>query len=187
MKRLKDIKIWLVALVFVGMVGILFGAQTLATKFKVTDPLQKKIMGIRAVKKFSLEQTKAGLQINLELKKVSNLGPVLDRVQHEAGIYYDQPVTSIRITGHTDRRLEEFRYRLAFNLEEAMISGRYLQLRSALDAASGIKARVYFSRNFIYLQLEDGDNYHYEAYARPAGTRPAAQESSGGISGGDTV
>jgi hypothetical protein len=171
MKRLKDIKIWLVVVVFLATGGILFGAQTLTTKFKVTDPLHEKVMGIQAVKKFSLEQTKAGLRVNLELKKVPNLEPVLDRVQQEVGQYYDQPVASIRITAHTNRRLEEFRYRLAFNLEEALISGRYLQLRSALDTAPGIKARVYFSGNFIYLQLEDGNDYHYEAYTRPAGAR----------------
>ncbi|MCL6590198.1 MAG: hypothetical protein K6U80_09625 [Firmicutes bacterium] len=188
MKPLKDIKIWLVAMVFVGTVGILFGVQSLTTKLKVTDPLEKKIMRIPAVKKFNLKETQAGLSIDLELKKVPNLQTVLDRVQQEVQTYYRQPVASIRITGHTNGRLEEFRYQLAFNLEEALVLGRYLQLRRALEEAPGIKARIYFSRRFIYLQLEDGEYYHYEAYARIAGAGGGPESAPDSYpSGGGTV
>ncbi len=185
MKPIKNLQLWLIFFAFIVTLGILFGGQALTAKVRVDNPLKRDVYTIDGVKKFELLQDKEGIKVKLQLKKVENLQEVLDRVQQKVTLYYHKPVQEIQITDHSNQRLREVRYQLSFNLEEAVGSGRYVQLKAALESYSPIKSRVYFSRDYIYIQLEDGLNYHYEAFPRQLNglNRAVAQ----GITGGDPV
>jgi hypothetical protein len=167
MKPVKNMRAWVIALAFVITLTAFFSGQVISKKFKTTDPLKREFSKIKSIESFSINQADNGVNVNLKLGKVNNLRTILDKVQERVKFYYNKPVKSFTITNHANKRLEEVRYQLSFNLEEAVYTGRYLQLKDTLNSYRGLKVKVYFSPSFIYLQLEDGQNYYYEAYGRP--------------------
>ncbi|MGE5581684.1 MAG: hypothetical protein ACM3X9_04015 [Bacillota bacterium] len=168
LKLLKNLHIGLIVLAFVITVGALFGGEFLTTKFKVVDPLKRDLQTVKAIKDFSVKQGKDGMVISLRLRKVDNLQKVLDYVEQRAEFYYNLPVKTFKISDQRNTYLEEVRYQLSFYLEEAAVSGHYIQLKQELDSCRGVRAKAYFSQNNIYLQLEKGANYLYEVIPVPA-------------------
>lgn len=181
MKFMKNLRTWLIILAFLITLGILFGGEGLATKFRINDPLNREIKAIKGVNGFKLEQAKNGLVINLKLEKVGDLQSVLERVKQKVQSFQDKPVVGFQIQDHANRILKLSQYQLSFYLEEAAASGRYIQLKNALDSFRGITARAYLSRDFIYIQMEDGGHYLYQAIPRAT---PMDTASNNG--GGDT-
>lgn len=179
MKQLKNIQVWLVLLTFIITLIALFGGRSLSNRLQVTEPLRKEMAAIKAVKKFKVDPENDGVKVTLNLGKVANLQDILEQVEEKVEHFYNKPVKAIVLVDHSNLRLRQIRYQLAFNLEEARVSGRYVQLKSALDSYRGVKARVYFSRDYFFIQLEDGPYYHYEAVPRlpqivqPTGGDPA--------------
>ncbi len=162
MKRIKNLHIGLIVLAFLITVVCLFGGQALTTKYKVEDPLNREMHKIKAVQKFRIKQEQDGVTVSLKLQKVKNLQVLLDGIRQKVQTYYNLPVKAFQITDHRNNDLEEVKYQLSFYLEEAVNSGHYIQLKDALEANKKVEARVYFSSNYIYLQLEAGQNYLYE-------------------------
>lgn len=175
MKITKNIQGWLVGVAFLATVAILFGGQSINAKMRVENPLKQRMKTIKEVKSFKVEPTGDGLTLKLQLRQSRNIQTVLSRVKQEVEYYHKKPVTVIGITNQPNARLEQLKYELSFYLEEALASGHFVELKSALDAYSkdrGIKAKVYLDDDFIYLQLEEGKNYLYQAM--PRSVRPLA-------------
>ncbi len=185
MKPIKNIQIWLILAAFIVTLAVLFGGQALTARFQVDNPLKHDIYAIKGVQKFEVIQNKEEVRVELQLNRVANLQQVLDPLQQKVEFYYHKPLREIRIKDYSDDRLKEIRYQLSFYLEEAVVSGRYVQLKSALDSYPRIKSKVYFNRNYIFIQLEDGAYYHYEAFSRQTNgiNRILAQ----GVVGGDSI
>jgi UPF0288 family protein (methanogenesis marker protein 3) len=167
---------------FLITIGGLLGGQTLTNKFKVEEPLHRDLHRMKEISSFRVKQEKDGITINLKLQKVENLQRVLDYVQQKVVLYYNQPIKTIKIADQRNRYLEGLSYQLSFNLEEAAVSGHYIQLKTALESYPGVKAKVYFSQNDMYLQLEKGKNYLYEVL--PIATQSMAVHNP---SGGDST
>ncbi len=165
-KRFKDLQLWLILLAFLGTVTVLFGGQKLTAKFRAENPTRRAMGAIKAVRDFEVKQIPDGLMVELKLDKVGNLETVLDLVKQKVESNYGQPVRSFRIIGRSDRKLQQVRYNLSFYLEEALVSGRYIQLKQALDGYQPVNARVYLGTDFIYIQLENDTHYLYEAIPR---------------------
>jgi hypothetical protein len=161
-KRIKNLQIGLIVLAFCVTIGVLFGGQALTAKLKVEDPLQRDLHQMKAIRDFKVKEEKDGLIVTIKLQKVDDLQYVLDYVQQKINNYYNQPIKNIKIVDHRNHDLESLRYQLSFNLEEAIVSGHYIQLKSALDGCKGVKAKAYFSQKNMYLQLEKGRDYLYE-------------------------
>lgn len=168
MKFMKDLRIWLILAVFVSVACILFGGQALTAKIRVDNPLQKALLARVEVENFKIVSKSNGLQLELALKKTENLQMTLEFIKEQVELYHKKPLTEFLISGKSNPRLEELRYALSFYLEEAVASGRYTQLKAALDKyeEDGLMAKVYFAARFIYIQLEDGDHYFYQAIPR---------------------
>ena len=168
MKQFRNIQGWLVLLAFIATVAVLFGGQTLTAKLKVENPLKQRLAKIREIRGYTVNETVNGLKLHLKLDKCRNLQTVLNSAIHEVEFYYKKPVKSVNIADYPDFQLEQTKYQLSFYLEEAVASGHYIQLKSALDSFNrkGIKARVFLDNDFIYLQLEAGKNYLYQALSR---------------------
>lgn len=170
MKFNKNIQAWLIFAAFVFTLAVLFGGQALALKLRVNDPLKHDIYAIKGVQKFTVTQEKEGVKVELKLSRVNDLQQVLDKVHQKVKSYYNKPVRTMAIADHSNHRLKEARYRLSFDLEEAVVTGHYTQLKQSLDAYPQIKSRIYFSPDFIYIQLEEDQYYHYEAFSRRTNT-----------------
>lgn len=180
MKFNKNIQAWLIFAAFIVTLALLFGGQALTQKLRVNDPLNHEIYATKGVQKFKVIQDKEGLTVELKLARVADLQQVLDKVKQKVESSYNKPVRTIAIKDHSNLRLKEVRYRLSFELEEAVVTGHYIQLKQSLDAYPEVKSRIYFSPDFIYIQLEDGQFYHYEAFPRRTFT-------AGKVLGGDPV
>ncbi len=165
-KRLNDLRLWLVLLAFLGTVGILFGGQKLATRFRSEDPARRSISAIKGVRNFKVKRLSEGLIVELKLDKVGNLETILDMIKQKVELHYNQPVQYFQINGRPDQKLKQVRYDLSFYLEEALVSGRYIQLKQAMEGFRPVKARVYLGTDFVYIQLENDNHYLYEAIPR---------------------
>ena len=183
MKKFGKRQMITLAVAFLATVGVLFGGQALNSKFRVDDPLQHEVMAIRGVQHFKLVPDKDNVRVELKLGKVSNLETILDRINDKVLHYHGKPVTDFQIVSRSDSQLEQARYQLSFYLEEAAVSGRYIQLKDALDAMKGINARVYLGQDFIYIQLEQGSHYFYQAVPRQARTISIDNQTGGGSTG----
>ena len=179
MKFIKNLQTWLILLAFLITLGILFGGETLATKYRINDPLKKEVGAISGVGGFKLEQAKNGVVIDLKLRKVDDLQDVLDQVKQKVQSFQDKPVLGFQIQDHPNHLWKLSHYQLSFYLEEAAVSGRYIQLKNALDSFRGITARAYLSHDFIYLQMEDGGHYLYQAIPRTAPPDPTNNNGGG--------
>ncbi|HEY8463316.1 MAG TPA: hypothetical protein VIM29_04720 [Bacillota bacterium] len=172
MKITKSIQGWLVVVAFITTVAVLFGGQTINAKLRVENPLKQKLKTVKEVTDFAVEPAGNGLKVKLKLKQSQNLQTVLNTVKREVEFYHQKPVTEIWISDQPNSHLEQVKYQLSFYLEEALASGHFIKLKSALDSFNqnqGINAKVYLDQDFIYLQLEAGVNYLYQAIPRPAG------------------
>ena len=181
-KQLKDLRFWLVLLAFLGTVGVLFGGQKLMAKYRAEDPTRRAIGAIKQVRDFKVKQVPQGLTVELKLDKVGNLESLLDEVKQKVEAYYHQPVTNFKISGRPDQKLQQIRYNISFYLEEALVTGRYIQLKEVLDEYRPVKARVYLGTDFIYLQLENDNHFLYEAISR--GSKIVSANNN---QGGDSV
>ncbi len=165
-KKIKDLRLWLVILAFLVTIGVLFGGQRLTAKYRAEDPTRRAVENIKAVRHFEVKKVSDGLTVELKLDKVGNLEIILDSIKQKVESYYNLPVRNFIINGRTDQKLQQTRYNLSFYLEEALESGRYIQLKEALDGYQPVKARVYLGIDFIYIQLENENHYLYEAIPR---------------------
>ncbi|HYH03093.1 MAG TPA: hypothetical protein VEC37_08340 [Bacillota bacterium] len=175
MKITKNIQGWLIVIAFLATVAILFGGQSINEKMRVENPLKQRMKTIKEVKSFTVEPAGDGLKVKLQLKQSRNLQMVLNRVKQEVEFYHKKPVTNFGIGDQPNSQLEQLKYQLSFYLEEALASGHFIELKSALDSYNknrGINAKVYLDNDFIYLQLEEGNNYLYQVMPRPV--RPLA-------------
>jgi hypothetical protein len=184
MKITKNIQGWWVAAAFLATVVLLFGGQAINAKLRVENPLNQHLKAMKTVTGFKVKPVGDGLQLDLKLKQNRNLPQVLNTAIKEVEFYYKKPVTELVIGSHSNPQLEQMRYQLSFNLEEALVSGRYVQLKTAFEAYNrpGTLAKVYLERRFIYLQLETGKDYLYQA--TPRSDRPVAgvdQRTEGGM------
>ena len=182
-KKFGKRQIITLAVAFLATMGVLFGGQALNSKFRVDDPLKHDAMAIRGVQQFKLIPDKDNVRVELKLGKVSNLESLLERINDKVLHYQGKPVTDFQIVSRSDSQLDQARYQLSFYLEEAAVSGRYIQLKEALDTMKGIDARVYLGQNFIYIQLEQGSHYFYQAVPRQARNLNIDNVTGGGSTG----
>jgi hypothetical protein len=187
MKITKNIQGGLVAVAFLATLALLFGGRTLTTKFRVENPLSQHLKTVKVVKSFKVEPVGDGLQLDVALKQNPNLQTTLEAIVKEVEFYHKKAVTAIVIADRANPRLEQIRYQLSFYLEEALASGHFIQLKKALDACgaqNGITAKVYLAPKFIYLQLETGTAYLYQAIPRSEYAAVACNpQSEGGRAG----
>jgi hypothetical protein len=179
MKNIKNLHMGLILLAFLATVGILFGGQALIGKMKVDNPLKREVLSFKGVQSFSTERDPGGIKVNLKLAKVKNLQDVLDFVDQKVQDYQNKPVKLFNINDHPSDHLKQVRYEISFYLEEAIDSGHYIQLKEELNSFPGINAKVYIGRDHIYIQLEEGANYLYEALPRPSLTNGYNQKLGG--------
>jgi hypothetical protein len=182
MRLTKNIQGWLVLLAFLTTVAVLFGGQTLTAKIRVENPLKQRLAKIREIRGYTVENLGDGLKLHLKLDKCRNLQTVLNSALREVEFYHQKTVKSISIADFPDYQLEQTKYQLSFYLEEALASGRYIQLKTALDSFNnqGMKARVFLDNDYIFLQLERGKNYLYQVFPRPAQGMTVVNDIQGG-------
>lgn len=165
-KRLNDLRLWLILLAFLGTLGVLFGGWKLTAKYRVENPVRSTIIALKTVKDFQVKEISNGLIVELKIDKVVNLQTILDLIKQKVEQHYNKPVRYFTIKGQPDQKLRQVRYDLSFYLEEALVSGSYIQLKQALESYQPVKAKVYLETDFIYIQLENDTHYLYEAIPR---------------------
>lgn len=168
MKLFKNLRTWMVIAAFIITIALLFGGQALNTKLKVTGPLQTELSSKRQIQHFTVRPVEDGVRVELTLGQTADLKELLDFVKMKVELYHQKPVTSFVIKSNPNQHLEKIRYDLSFYLEEAVASGHYIQLKSALDnlKGNGLSSKVYLTDDYVYLQLEEGSHYLYQAVPR---------------------
>ncbi len=179
----RNLRVGLVIIVFVISLAALLGGRGLAESIRLTRPLARGIESIKGIRGYALQRNEDGIHLSLDMERVGDLESAITRAVTLVEGEYKEPVREIRIQDQR-RGLDDAYYDLRFSLEEAAATGRYTRLQgdlARLSAAARLdKARVYLSRNFIYVQLEKGSSYLYEALPRPLAVG-AVSAAGGGI------
>ena len=184
MKLTKNIQAWLVVSAFLATIIVLFGGQAILARFKVNNPLKKELASFKVIKDYKIEPVQEGLKVNLKLSKTENLQELLDQVKEKVELYHQKPVISFSLEDRSNKNLVNLKYQLSFYLEEARASGEYVSLKSALEELNDkkVSAKVYLSEDYLYLQLEEGAYYLYEAIPRTISYQVVKGTNSGGDS-----
>ncbi len=163
--------------------AVLLGGQGLAKTMRVDRPLARELSSIDGVRRYALEDGAEGIRLELTLGRVPDLEQTIAKVLAAVGERRREPVAEIAIR---DQRqgLNGVYYDLRFSLEEALATGRYTALRGDLDRLASRyrldRARIYLGRQFIYVQLEKGPAYLYQALPRPW-FEQQTQSAGGGV------
>ncbi|NLG84764.1 MAG: hypothetical protein GX493_09225 [Firmicutes bacterium] len=181
---MRNLEPWLglrlgpVFVVFALALAVLLAGQSLLRYLGFRRPLTRELSAIRGIKGFSLRETPDGLTVEVTIDRVDDLEATAEEVLSVVSARARRPVAALVFR---DRRegLGEAYYELRFTLEEAVATGGYGKLRPELARLAekyGLtKARVYPGRDFLYVQLERGGAYLYEALPRNPASRSLAE------------
>ena len=170
-----------ISIVFAVALALLLAGQGLTRYLGFQRPLAREIEAMAEVEDFAVRETPEGLAVELSLARVPDLERTAEKVLAAVAAHSRRPVAALIFR---DRRegLTGAYYELRFTLEEAMATGRYGELRTELarraQAHELTRARVYLGRRFLYVQLEKGGAYLYEALPRAGSSaRPEGGEA----------
>lgn len=161
---------------------VLLGGQGLAKTLRVNRPLSRELRAIDGVHQYTLGSSPEGIRLDLTLGRVPDLEQTMVKVLASIAERRREPVAEVQIRDHR-QGLTGVYYDLRFSLEEALATGRYSALRGDLDRLASRyhldRVRIYLGQRFIYVQLEKGPAYLYQALPRPVNDRRIADEGGG--------
>ncbi|MGE5529695.1 MAG: hypothetical protein ACM3X6_11225 [Patescibacteria group bacterium] len=178
----RQIRLGLALVVFVLTLALLIGGQGLARALRVSRPLAQEMKAIPGLRGYKLGAAAGGGRLMLDLARVPDLERAAERALAAVEGRQKEQITELAF-GDRRQGLQEAYYELRFSLEECMATGRYTlllrDLESLADRHGLSRARVYPGRRFIYVQLEKGRAYLYEALPRPERMQPYPDQGGG--------
>lgn len=164
---IKGIRIGVVLIAFVLTLSIGFGVQRVAHQHRVIAPLYERFQSIDGVQDLEVEETQRGIGLVLQLGPISSLEKVIGLVRQEA--VNARLVGDITIVDHADSRLETIYHDMHFAIEQAVVTGDFQEMAARVaDIARErhVEHRLTVDRDYVYLQIMDGDRYMYQVVSR---------------------
>lgn len=173
MKKVKGLRIGIIALVFVLASLLIFGGQQLRYRFDVFEPMQKAFTQVDGVEKVKFDRTGGHVDIVVTLGKVDNLEKTVSEIETLGKYYLKDSLGDISIVDSRDADLDEVYYEMHYAIEEGIATGHFRQMAKDLqDTAkkSGLERfRVYVGNDRVYVLMAKGGRYLYEVVPRKAG------------------
>lgn len=169
---MRELRLPLVAAVFVGVVLIGLGARSIYYQKRVIDPLAAAAAEVPGVLAIDVVTTASGGK-----EVVARLGPdvplestyvlIEELSQTALGSAYGR----LRIEDRRTPRLVEAYHRIHFALQEAVMTGRFAAMSQEVEARLSefpdVAHWVYVGDRHLFVRLTAGENYLYEVIARP--------------------
>lgn len=169
---MRELRLPLVAAVFVGVVLLGLGARSVYYQERVIAPLAAAAAEIPGVLALEVVTTGAGGKV-----VVARLGPdaplestyvaLEELAQAALGSAYG----GLRIEDRRTPRLAEAYHRIHFGLQEAVMTGRFAAMAEEVEARlrefPDVDHRVYVGDRHLFVRLAQGEHYLYEVIARP--------------------
>lgn len=184
--RFNGLKIEVIVAVFVALTTLVFSAQWLVDHYQVERPLLEaagRVDGVQAVQLLS-EGGRMDLVVTMGKAKDFRLSyRELVRLLDAA---YGPAAGRVSVRDSRNERLERAYYEMHFDLQEALSTGRYSELRRATEEkAQALKVsppRIWVEDGRIYLTLSDRNQVLYEVIERaPVGPATNPEEGGGSV------
>lgn len=185
MKKVKGLRIGVIALVFVLASLLIFGGQQLRYRYDVFEPMQTAFTHIDGVKTVKFDKNSGHVDIVVTLGKVDNLEKTVSEIEGLGKYYLKDNLGNISIVDSRDAYLDEVYYRMHFSIEEGIATGHFRQMADDLQGVAKAsrleRFRVYVGSDRVYVVMARGGRYLYEVVPRQAGPAlPQAGQPSGG-------
>lgn len=163
----KGYRIGIILVVFIVSLGLSFGAQYLSHQKRVIAPIYERFLTIPGV--LDIDLTSEGGKTNLViiLAEVEKLDLTIKQVLNEATDH--NIIERIIIVDQTSPKLEDVYYQMHFTIEQALELGTFEDMALAIAQvaqANDVHQRSSLDRNYVYLQLHDGEYYYYQVFSR---------------------
>ncbi len=184
-KSLKGITIILVSAA-TGF-GLFFGANLLLVNRTVTRPLENSIRQVPGITSVRAQDTSGNLRLNVTLGQVEDFHETYSSLTRRILEIVGKREYELNILDNRNPQLEHAYYLMHFDIEEAIATGGFSRMATALEQKSRdldlSGSRVFVDSKGVYLQIESGPSYLYAVFPRvPAGT-PTERLVVGGRAG----
>lgn len=163
----KGIRIKVVLIVFLLVLGIGLGSLYISHQRRVIEPIKKAFLSVEGVTEVKLEENQLGMEITITLDQLEKLDVTMQQILSQA----NQLSVPVQL-GIKDQATEELLaayHQMHFVIEEAIILGNFQEMSDQIGSIANefqISHRVYLDRNYVYLHLEDQNNYYYNIINR---------------------
>jgi len=165
--RIEGIRFKIVLISFVVALCIVFPAKYLGHRKLVVEPIYEAFSRIKGVKKVELTETDGKMKLVINLDDVEQLElvmqQILDQVEH-----FQRPMQLV-ITDQANQKLEHVYHQMHFAIEQGITLGTFVEMAQNIESiaqANQILSRVAVDRDYVYVQLQDGEHYLYQVISR---------------------
>lgn len=158
-------KIIITVVIFLVTLGLLFGAYFFYTQIFVQEPLSVTLDNSELIGEYRLEKSQKEPVLKVRLNKVSNLAGQFEHLLTSANEVLTKKNLHLELSSNPNEKLVDFYQEINPVLYEALSLNNFSDLHEKLRE-SGLQyglsvAKLTISRDYLYLQLEDNDNYLY--------------------------
>lgn len=158
-------KILLIVLIFIVTLGLLFGAYFFYKQFFVNQPLSVTLDNSELIAQYELINERKNPILKIKLQKNHDLSYEFQRFLKTGGEMLTEKGLQLELYSNPNPGLLGFYQEINPALYEALSLNNYVELQEILKEKNqdyGLtKASLQISEDYLFLQLEDGDNYLY--------------------------
>ena len=172
-KNLKGIIVILVSAA--AGFGLFFGMNIFLVNRTVTKPLENSVRQVAGITSVRAVDSSGKLKLDVTLGQVLDFHETYSLLSRRINEIVGKRDYELNILDNRNQQLEEAYYVMHFDIEEAIATGGFSRMASALETKSkdfGLSgSRVFVDQQGVYLQIESGASYLYAVFPRvPAGT-----------------
>ncbi|MDP2857368.1 MAG: hypothetical protein Q8P50_05245 [Bacillota bacterium] len=167
--------------------GLFFGVNLILVNRTVTKPLENSLRQVPGVLSVKAHEGSGRLKIDVSLGQVQDFHETYSSLVRRVSEIVGKREYELDILDHRDDQLEMAYYQMHYDIQEAIATGGFSRMASALEQHSrdlGLSgAKVFVDQRAVYLQLQSGSNYLYAVFPRTPGGVPSEGLVFGGTAG----
>ncbi len=169
--QFKGIRWLAVALAAVLLLGLLLGGRLVYDRVTADQPLFKSLSELKEVKASKIDNNTANsLDIRIELNAVDDLAVSCERMAAAVAPVAGTKPYRLLLTDNRSAALAAAYHQIHFALQEGVATGDFTamgaRVSNYLNEAGLSEHRITVARDFVFVQIHQGDAYLYEIIPR---------------------
>ncbi|HPZ12928.1 MAG TPA: hypothetical protein PLK04_01675 [Bacillota bacterium] len=171
--KLPDINIKVVLASVAVAAVLLFGGREVFLRTSVAMPMDRAFASMSEIESYSFERSAYGAVVEVKLGNVEDLSETVRKVEAAVAKVPADGRLWVRISDTRDVLLQDVYYRMHFDIEEAIATGSFSDLKRRADekawqaGLSGCVVQV--DADNVYVSLENGEHRLYAVVSRASG------------------
>lgn len=168
--KLPDVNIKIVLASVAVATVLLFGGREVLMRTSVTMPMDKAFASMSEIESYSIERVPYGTVVDISLGDAEDLAETVRKIEAATLKLSAGRGLWVRITDTRDPLLQDVYHRIHFDIQEAIATGSFSELRSRADEEAqhaGLSdCDIYVDIDNVYVTLEDGEHQLYAVSPR---------------------